>query len=736
MKRRVLVLALIGLVLLTIYACASSNNDKAEQERWRFISAGTDASANTAVVAEDFSASNVLQEVDEKDTGVLQKKEDNIIALPEYEKKKVGKEVSALNPINIKGLTKTTNSVSINVEGMPLYDFIVYTVGDTLKVPFFLDESIRGVNSPVTLKMAEKLPPDKVFEISVQILRQKGLIVGEKSGSLYILIDKSVNLPPNINIGRTASYTPEKVVQIVPLKYLKAAEIRALIGYIYKLDKQAGSDATKLEPSLAVSTYDAKNSLIIDGPSSSVKDVLSFIDMMDVPYIEGKELFMLTLTYWKPDDFVKQLSTIITGTGINVANTPNEPGVLFIPVNHINSVLVVAPDKGVLDFVASWARRLDTADLVGVEENTYTYTPKFAKASELVSSVESVYGISSGVELKTGQSTKKDPTIETRNATKEPTKSQTKEATNEPVKSTLKTEAEELKITADDRRNVVIVVTTPKKYEDILHLLQEIDTPPKQVLLEAMIAEVSWGDTISYGFAWYLNNEMFNNPFSLSSTSDASIDPFSKLGAEGLLYHLTTNSEKLAIIINHLASDDRLEILSKPSLMVLNNEEATIQIGDEIPTISSEISRTDIQNSVDRNIVYRSTGIILRIRPTINSQGLVTLEIFQEVSDAQKTSTSSIDSPTIIKRRIDTSVVAGNGQTIVLGGLMQKNFSKSDTRVPFLGDIPVLGYLFKTEQKSVDRKELIILITPRILSNVEETTRITDEFRKIFSFPK
>ncbi|KJU86126.1 general secretion pathway protein D [Candidatus Magnetobacterium bavaricum] len=202
-------------------------------------------------------------------------------------------------------------------------------------------------------------------------------------------------------------------------------------------------------------------------------------------------------------------------------------------------------------------------------------------------------------------------------------------------------------------------------------------------------------------------------------------------------YHFTADNSKVEALINMLASDKKIEILSKPHLMVLDNTEATIQIGNDVPIISSEVSSTDVSSSttspsVLRNVQYKSTGVLMRLKPTINAEGLVTLEISQEVSEAQTNQTSKIDSPLILKRRINTSVVAANGQTVIIGGIRSKNVDSTETKVPLLGDIPILGYVFKSNSDRVRRTELIVLITPRILSNFDDTSNVTQEIKDSF----
>jgi general secretion pathway protein D len=184
--------------------------------------------------------------------------------------------------------------------------------------------------------------------------------------------------------------------------------------------------------------------------------------------------------------------------------------------------------------------------------------------------------------------------------------------------------------------------------------------------------------------------------------------------------------------MNAFASEDKVNILSTPRLIVLDNEEATIQVGTDIPIVTGEVTAGDVtqaQPSVLRNIQYRSTGVILRVKPTINTEGLLTLSISQEVSE-MGANPPGINSPTILTRRINTTVVAAHGESIALGGLISESKGWTETKIPLLGDIPVIGPLFKTTSKENRKTELLIFLTPTILTSVDEMSKMTRDLKK------
>jgi len=609
-------------------------------------------------------------------------------ALPKYERSGHEKPLPKAEPIDPKRLALEDRPVMINVGSMPLSDFVIYAIGDTLKVTFFIDEAVKNMKTPVTLRMTQEMPAARALEIAIEVLRVHDLIVEEKAGVLYILKARQPpRQPADIRVGRTAVESPAQIVQIVPLRHIRAGDAISLITEIYKTN-------VTVRPYISVS----ENALLLTGTASSIKDILDFIDTVDVPYLKEKKLFLFQLTYWQIDEFIKQMTTILEGLGFPVARTPRDPGILFIPIKYLNSLLVVSPDEDMMRLVLDWEERLDTAESAGTEEKAFTYSPKYSKASDLVDAIMKLHGVL-------------------------PQAKKTEQATS-PKPETLPKVAG-LKIAADDRRNVVVIITTPATYKVILSLLTELDRAPRQVLIEAMVAELTLNEELRYGLEWYIKNRMVEGGYTLKTLGQLGLTT-----TTGMTYQFISDTQKFQALINAFAAEGKINILSSPRLMVLDNEEATIQIGTDIPVVVGEVTRPDITApGILRNIQYRNTGVILRVRPNINTEGLLTLNISQEVSE-MGANPPGIASPTILVRRINTTVVAVHGKNIVLGGLMSEKISSAESKVPLLGDIPLLGHLFKTTTQEKTKTELIILLTPTILTSVDEAVNLTKELKQ------
>jgi general secretion pathway protein D len=624
------------------------------------------------------------------------------VSPPEFRRLAPPKKLPPSMPIDPSRLALSKGVVMINVEKMPLPDFIIYALGETLRVSFVMDQKVMDSREPITFSMKDAVPSEQALEMVLGIFEKYNLYVEEKAGALYIFQKlPEPKQPFDIKVGKEMAESPAPILQVVPLKHIKPADIEVLIKELYKTGVQ-------------IRPYPRENVLLLYGQAIQIKQIMELINTFDVPYLQDKKIAILKLTYWPIDDFIKQLSQILESLGFSIAKSPKEPGILFIPIKPLKSLMVIATDDKSLKYVLDWRERLDKPDTAGGEERPFTYIPKYSRASDLVKSIKNLYGI-----MPAAQPTPTTSTAPGRAP-----------AAQQPSSVTLTG----LRISSDDQRNIIMIVSSPAEYKNILSLIEDLDVPPRQVLIEATVAEFTLTDDLSLGLEWRITSSMLSGTwkgtFNLGTTFGVPTGP-------GLVYQFITDTQKFNTLINAYASENRVNILSNPRLVVLDNQEATIQVGTDVPIVTGEISGTDITtpSSVLRNIQYRSTGVILRVKPTINTQGLLTLNISQEVSE-MGAAPPTINSPTILTRRITTSVVAGHGQSVALGGLISENISRIDSKVPYLGDIPILGALFRTSSKTKRKTELLVLITPTILTSVDDTTNITRELREEFKWLK
>lgn len=690
MNKSLYLVILIFAVL--VFGCASTKQMKAVP------SEEPKAAVQEAATPQEAASEDLAKK--QQDQGLYQE-----LTLPEFQKIPKPKPLPPKEPIDPRRLVHVESPVVINAEAMPLSDFIVYALGDILKVTFFIDEPVKNMKNPVTLRMTQEMPPDKVMEIVIGFLEKYDLIVEEKAGALYITKTRpQTQRPVDIRIGRDVQDSPAEIVQIVTFKHVRAQEVEGIIREIYKTG-------------VNIKFYYRENAMLLSGPASSIREVVNLINIFDVPYMQSKKLFMLRFTYWQTDDFIKQLTTILEGLGFAIARMPKDAGILFIPIKALNSVLVVAPDDESMKYILQWHKRLDTPESAGTEEKAFTYTPRYSKASDLVDSLKRLYTVA--------QPAAPSP---------QPAAPAPKPQPAAPGQSAFSITG--LKIAADDRRNIVLISASPSQYKAILNYLESLDAPPRQVLLEATIAELTLKDDLKYGLEWYLKSRMNVD----SNKGDYTLSTLGKLGVgsgSGLVYQFVSDTQKIQAILNAFAQENRINILSSPRLMVIDNQEASLQIGTDVPIITGETKTTTPETGTTiatQSVQYRSTGLIVKVKPNINTEGMLTLEISLESSEAQQNTVSAVSSPIILTRNLKTNVVAATQQTIILGGIMSENISDTETKIPLFGDIPLLGNLFKNTSKSKTKTELIIMIRPVIITTAEDAVKLTGEIMKGFKW--
>jgi general secretion pathway protein D len=280
-----------------------------------------------------------------------------------------------------------------------------------------------------------------------------------------------------------------------------------------------------------------------------------------------------------------------------------------------------------------------------------------------------------------------------------------------------------IKVVADENKNAILIEANPADYRRVLRVIGALDVMPNQVLIEATIAEITLKDDLKFGLRWFLKNRDSSLTFTDSAVgSIQSVFP-------GFSYALT--AANISATLTALNEITDVNVISSPSLSVADNKTATLQIGDQVPiTTQSATSVLTPGAPVVNSVSYKDTGVILSITPRINESGRVMLEIEQEVSTVGETTSSTINSPTISQRRVKTSVVVNDGEAFALGGMIQDSKTVSRTQIPILGDIPVVGNAFKMKTNHVGKTELIILIAPHVIRNLNEARQVTDEFRR------
>ncbi len=612
--------------------------------------------------------------------------------------------------------------VLINTDNMPVIDFIHYTLGTLFNLSYEISEEVKRnrdrivvhMNAPMLSKDAFKLVSEVLAQHRVSMRLSKNIILlkaepVQKGGRLQLkgetgrlMVDASLDEIPN---------TLERITYVATLKYIRVSGVEPLLRSLYK-------------DYIQFSRYNLENAIVLTGMARKVKKVVSFIRSFDVPYLANRLFLLISLTYWIPEDFVKQMESILTAAGLPVSKRKESPGIIMVPLNFINKVIVVAHNNEELRFFMQWKDKIDIPDAMGTEQKIFIYHPKFANATQLIQVAQKVFGSSEGKKIRKvvreKRNIKPPPPL--------PPELRRKVASRK-KEVVLSASTSPIRMSADEERNLVVVSATPSQYKNLLSLFEQLDIMPRQILLEALIAEFTMDNQLDIGTEWALRKQgIMGTGQSLSTMGKLG------LGALGLTYQIVEYTGEFRLMFNAFAKEKRIKILSSPKIFVLDNQQASIQVGQEVPVISSEVTAQDItqgEPSILRNIEYRNTGVILNVKPTINSEGMVRLEISQEVSEAQTNDISKdIDSPLIMTRKVNTVVVAMKNQSVLLGGLISDVKSETKNMVPLLGKIPLLGYLFKNKTGRRMRTELFILITPRIVTDSIDIDALSEAFRK------
>lgn len=402
---------------------------------------------------------------------------------------------------------------------------------------------------------------------------------------------------------------------------------------------------------------------------------------------------------------------------------------LITPFLSTNAALVDVPRTNqivVVDTDANVKRLIQLVNIFDSEQQkhhgpqVFVHHVQNSKAKDIVTMLQQIFlGASAGLE-KTTAKTSFTPSGRT---------SQTTPDTHGSVPSKQSSTSEALlsdiaRIYANESINAVIIVGTPEDYETIKETIRKMDIVPRQVMIEGVVAQISLKDNMSMGLAWSMNagglgSQIALNPGSLNSDS---------LPGSGFSYVAMDAAGTIKAVISALASESKAKLLASPHILVSDNREARIQVGQSVPIPTSEtIASASVP--AQRTIQYKDIGIILKVKPMINDSGLVTLDIVQEVSTYSTLLLYSDEKQIILnKTEVSTNLVVQDGQTIVIGGLIREDASKSKSGIPLLIKIPILGYLFGNTDIDESRNELIILLTPHVVKSKKETDELTKGF--------
>lgn len=627
--------------------------------------------------------------------------------------------------------------IGLNFDNADIYEFI-QVVGDVLGFDYIVDPQVKGV---VNIRSGKAIGKDNLYVVFKKILNINGVDIRREGDLFYIYPSKAPSTPtvqpPSAIAGLKDS--SRMIMQLVPVMHLQASEAAKLI-----------------QPYLSerglIHTLEHQNTLIIQDFESKVIDSLSVLARIDVSPLATLKVRLVRIEKAPLFQLRDELLEIMNAFKINKKEFES---LSIVPMERVNSLLLVSKSEFLLDTADTWIRELDAVPSDG-RDNIYIYNVRNSVASELATLVNSLL---SGEDLSdTKGKIDKGATKTTKKEikdTKTPLAESTKDAKSSDTAAGFgsKTEKTEGGITAqslsgkglaslrfagepmllsDDTRNVILIRAVQPDYSRIVKILERLDNLPRQVLIEVMVAEVRLTDKWEFGVEWALKNNKFKtNTSNYTQTFSTSFGSAVTTAATGGFTYSVLRGADIVGLINAIASETDVSLLSSPQILVLNNEEASVNVGDQVPIVTTATERTGTDTPViDKTVQYKDTGTLLTVRPRINYDGVIILDVNQQVSQASTTDTSGIDSPTISTREIKTKLAVKNGQSILMGGLIRKDGNVSANKVPLVGDIPLLGWLFKHQSDETTKTELLVMITPHVIESEDVLDQYIRQFQE------
>lgn len=618
-----------------------------------------------------------------------------------------GSGVTVKQPAAFPAAKESGGNITLNFEGVDVREVLRTILGDILRENYIVDPRVSG---SITMRTAKPIPKAAAMHTLEEVLRMNGAaIVRESDGVLRVLPSAAAgkgNLTPQLMDGKKP-LPPGYSIQIVPLKYIGVADMSKMLEPLV-----AEPASVKADP--------VRNLLILSGTQLQLQHMLETVDMFDVDWISGMSIGLFTLQSAEVKTVQGELEKLFGDKNLG----PLAGALRVVPIERLNALLVVTPQAKYLEQAKLWVERLDRAGLGGGGQRLFVYQVQNGKAESLAALLNDAFSKKAGTASKAATA----PALEPGAKPAEVKSSDQKPAATSPAPAPGPSGdgmsvPQDVRVIADKDNNALLILAAAADYERIEAALKKLDVLPRQVLIEVTIAEVTLTDEFSMGLEWF-----FNNGSRIQGKLDSGSAGIAQL-APGLSFSWKNAVGDVNAVLNMLDKDSRLNIISSPHITVADNQTAKIQVGDRVPTIS-QTQATTTTTGVIESVQYVETGVLLSVTPRVNAGGQVTMEINQEVSNATETTTSSINSPTIQRRTAESTVTVQNGETLILGGLINEKKSKASDGLPYLSEIPLLGGLFGKQSYTDNRTEMIILITPRVLLNSQDAVNITAEYRK------
>lgn len=607
-------------------------------------------------------------------------------------------------PIKVYG-----DAVTLNFEEAPLSEVVHSVLGDILELDYIVEHPVQGA---VTLRTRSPIPRDQLLPILESLLHNNGaLMVRGPNDRLFISgAQKANRMAPSFQSSAGAGTGYSSV--IVPLQYIGATEMAEIL-------KPVATDTAfvRIDP--------RRNLLVLAGTQMQIDGWLDIVTTFDIDQLAGTSVGIFPITRGTVEDVFIELEHILNtadGDGTGLAGM-----VRVLPVERLNSILVVSPRASYIETVGRWVEQLDGIDEPASEATLHVYEVVNGNAAQMAMLLSTIFGegSSGGSTSARRQQSQVAPGMSSQRTGGAGgaggSASMPSTGAGQSMGGASFELGESIRVVSDDYNNALLVYASPYEYGKIERILKKLDVVATQVLIEASIVEVQLTDGLEFGLEWTFQNGIGNNyqgNGALNLTGLAAQAP-------GFSYTVTS-ANAVRAVVNALAEKSLVNVISTPSVLVLDNHTAAIHVGDQQPIQTRQLV-TDGGN-ITNSIEYKDTGVKLEVTPSVNDGGLVTLDVNQSVTDVGPEDAAT-GQRSFLERNVSSRIAVRNGESVVLGGLITDNASVVKSGVPYLMDIPVLGNLFRTNRDTTKRVELLVFITPKVVESDSELQALTREMR-------
>lgn len=586
-----------------------------------------------------------------------------------------------------------SGDITLNFEATDIREVANTILGRLLQLNYLVDPEVQG---QVTLQTSQPIEREAVLRVFEDVLEANGAALVQRDG-LYQVV-------PAARAARSAPLRSPRgyATRVVPLSFVSAAEMSEIL--------------LPFSPEEGILRVDrARNLLVLAGSTRELNQMQELIETFDVDWLQGMSVGLVSVQFARADVIAQELGALIGEA------TPAASMIRLVPLERLNAIMVVTPQARYLQEMRDWIGRLDQP-IGGEGRRLYVYRVENGRAEELGEILRELFAppgerAADVPELRAPEvapgligTTLYSPVV---NA------SGTPPAAIVAPPSSASLAGAEVGVIADKSNNALVILATPADFRKVESALRQLDIPPMQVLVEATIVDVTLSDELSYGVQWFFNNSLGGN-----RTGSGQVGQALAFGS-GFGYTITNAGGEIRALLRALAAEGKVNVLSSPSLMVLDNQTATIRVGDQQPVTTSIITDRGV---IAESVQFKDTGVILEVTPRVNSGGLITLDVRQEVTDVGEVDPAS-GQRAFLQRNIGSIVAVQSGDTVVLGGLIRENRSDTRSGVPMLHRLPLVGNLFGQTVTTASRSELLVLITPRAVRSREDAGKITQEFR-------